>query len=132
MPNQTALIVDDEPSVRRFLHNILRQESFEILEAEGGIPAFEIVRERSGRIDLLVSDVRMPAGDGLTLARSVREIYPAIPILLISGLPDHAKSKPHLCEFALLPKPFRSEMFREAVRKMVKKPNSKARTAARE
>jgi CheY-like chemotaxis protein len=80
-----ALVVDDEPKIRAYIKAILRRECFETLEAEGGNPALEIVETARGRIDLVVTDLQMPNGDGLSFANAVRETFPSIPIILSSG-----------------------------------------------
>src|SRR5579872_6334588 len=80
-----SLVVDDEPSVRSYITAILQQENFTTLEAENGSHGLQIVQERDGDLDLIVSDIQMPNGDGLSLAHAVQESYPAVPVILISG-----------------------------------------------
>ena len=80
-----SLIVDDDAYIRAYIRTILQSENFLTLEAEGGDSAWEIMRRLEGDVDLLVSDIQMPRGDGLKLAYSVREEYPSIPIILVSG-----------------------------------------------
>jgi CheY-like chemotaxis protein len=95
-----SIVVDDEPSVRRYVRKILEREHFQTLEAEDGSQALEMVRELDGGVDLIVSDVQMPNGDGLSLARAVKESFPDVPVILVSG-----NSKPDV-SFEFLKKPF--------------------------
>ena len=85
MPFKTCLIVDDEQAVRRYLRAILEQRGFHAVEADGGIQGLSLVEELGDGLDLIVSDVRMPHGDGLTFACAVRESFPTLPIVLVSG-----------------------------------------------
>ena len=95
-----SLVVDDDVSIRAFIRTVLERERFETIEAEGGTQALEIVDRFAGRLDLIVTDIQMPQGDGLTFARAVRKRFPSIPIVLVSGYaaPDAA--------FPFLEKPF--------------------------
>ena len=81
-----ALVVDDDPAIRDFIKSILQNDGFVTLEAEGGRRALEIVSVLGARLGLLITDLQMPDGDGLTLAREVRRRFPLLPILLASGM----------------------------------------------
>jgi CheY-like chemotaxis protein len=114
MANRISLVVDDEASVRKFISATLRLADFLTFEAEDGAQALRIVRDLGDDIALIVSDIQMPNGDGLTFARAVKEVYPAVPIILVSGCnePDG--------DFALfLRKPFPASALLEAVRSLV-------------
>src|SRR5579859_5616298 len=80
-----SLIVDDDAVSRTFVRTILQKQNFETLEADGGNRAFQIVQRLAGQIDLIISDVRMPDGHGLTFAKAVRNAFPSVPIILVSG-----------------------------------------------
>jgi len=71
MANRVSLVVDDEASVRSFISAILRRDDFQTVEAEDGAQALRFLRELEGDVVLIVSDIDMPNGDGLTLARAV-------------------------------------------------------------
>ncbi len=111
-----ALVVDDDPKIRAYIKAILRRESFENLEAEGGNPALEIVEMVRGRIDLVVTDLQMPNGDGLSFANAVRETFPSIPIIVSSG-----RTKPDTV-FEFVEKPFAAETLAQVIRKLVARP----------
>ena len=108
MPDRICLIVDDEPAIRTFLRGILEQRQFHILEADSAARALKIIQTQGGRLDLIVSDIRMP-GDmsGLDLAHSVRNAFPAIPVILISGYCDTYPD--NKAGFEFIPKPFAPE-----------------------
>jgi CheY-like chemotaxis protein len=107
------LIVDDDPDIRAFMKAILEREGFETLEAEDGNAALEIVKMLSGCLDLIVTDIQMPNGDGLSFANAVRTTFPLVPIILVS-----ARSQPDAV-FEFVEKPFGSATLMSAVRKFV-------------
>jgi len=110
---RVALIVDDDPRIRAFIKTILEDERFETLEADGGHGALEIVRALGWTTDLIITDIQMPKGDGLTFARIARELLPSIPIILISGYlrPDD--------RFEFVQKPFSWVTLANVVRRLV-------------
>lgn len=128
MPQPLALIVDDEPAIRSFLINLLRLDGCGGIEADNGKPALHLVRTLGGKVDLIVTDIRMPEMDGRTLATRVHTEYPAIPILLMSGYADEAGAagRADLC-FPFLTKPFTSAAFREVVAGLLKRHKRLAR-----
>jgi two-component system C4-dicarboxylate transport response regulator DctD len=109
-----SVVVDDDPSVRRFITTILRLEDFETVEAEGGNQGLELVRDLGESVDLIVSDIQMPRGDGLSLARAVKESFPSIPIILVSG-----RAAPEGEYDGFVQKPFASQELLETVRTVV-------------
>jgi CheY-like chemotaxis protein len=55
------------------------------MEAEDGLAALSVIRQLNGKVSLLISDVQMPNLDSASLCRQVKETFPSIPVLLISG-----------------------------------------------
>lgn len=110
-----CLVVDDEPFVRRYIGTILQREQFRTLEAEDGAHALQIVRELGGGVDLIVSDIQMPNGDGLSFAQVIKQSFPTVPIILISGniCPDAGS------DFEFVKKPFLPAALMSAVWKLV-------------
>jgi DNA-binding response OmpR family regulator len=82
-----VLVVDDEPMLRNLLSRLLRMEGFEVLEAEDGQTAVEIVRARQP--DLVLLDVMLPARDGLDVLGDLRRIS-NVPVILVSALGEEA------------------------------------------
>ena len=100
----TALVVDDEPLVRRMVALVLEQDGISVLTAGNGPDAIELCRSHPGEIDLLVSDIRMPQMDGCTLANQLQAENPELPVLLISGYWENDTAE--RSRFPLLSKPF--------------------------
>ena len=80
----TVLVVDDEPTVRDLVAELLEEEGFLTRRAPDGQAALEMLDEDG--IDLVVSDVHMPRLDGLSLVRRLRDRGHAVPVVLMSGV----------------------------------------------
>lgn len=81
-----VLLVDDEPSVRMQLQQLLSQLFVEVVAAEEGAQALAIWQQRpKGYFDLVLTDIRMPVMDGLTLALKLRQQDPEQCVLIISA-----------------------------------------------
>ena len=101
MAKQTILIVDDEDYIRQIFVSALSE--FNIVDASHGTDAIELARQQPP--DLLVTDVRMPDMDGLELIDEIRQLYPGLPTLVISGsLESSPKTS---AEFEFMRKPVR-------------------------
>jgi DNA-binding NtrC family response regulator len=86
-PSQVALVVDDEGVTRRTLREELEPRGFLVVEAAGGDEAWE--RFRKELPDLVVTDLRMPRGDGVALVRRIRrEARSWVPIIVITSQTD--------------------------------------------
>lgn len=84
---KVILVVDDESDLREILRDELRFEHATVFEASNGSEAQKMLNER--KFDAVLSDIRMPGGDGATLANRIRERDPASPIvILITGFAD--------------------------------------------
>ncbi len=86
MSQPCVLFVDDEPNVLSALRRALRREPYSCLFAEGPDEALELLGEND--IDLVVSDHLMPAMDGLTFLKKVREMYPQVVRIILTGHAD--------------------------------------------
>ena len=114
MSERICIIVDDEPAIRTLLRTILAYRNVQSVEAENAAHALGIVQKLGGSVDLIVSDINTSGEmNGLDLAQSVRNAYPSIPVILISGYEDNAAG------FDLIPKPFAPEAILNAVDRIV-------------
>lgn len=82
---KTILAVDDDFTVLNLLGEILRPLGFTLLNASSGFEAMKLAEEAEGNIDLLLSDVVMPEMGGAELAVRLRERYPDMHVMFISG-----------------------------------------------
>ncbi|HXD19582.1 MAG TPA: response regulator [Vicinamibacterales bacterium] len=80
----TILVVDDDEGVRRVLTRWVADMGYAVKAADGADKALEIMRETD--VDVALCDVRMPGHDGIWLIDQMRRLYPAIAIVLATGL----------------------------------------------
>lgn len=114
MESHLCLIVDDEPVVRSYVKQILVREGFETIEAENGTGALRLVQRLGDAVDLIVCDLQMPNGDGLTFAGTVRESFSTLPIILMSGFVEPERL--HVTtSFEFLQKPFQPTALLQAI-----------------
>jgi PAS domain S-box-containing protein len=85
---ETILLVEDEAGIRALVRKILRRENYNVLEAGGAEEAMAMASSVTGRIDLLVTDVMLPAASGRNLAEQIRASRPDLKVLYISGYTD--------------------------------------------
>lgn len=87
MPPPTAVIVEDEPQIRRFVRAALEAEGWQVFEADTVKKGLTEAGTR--KPDLLVVDLGLPDGDGLELIRDVRG-WSGVPIVVLSARSDEA------------------------------------------
>jgi CheY-like chemotaxis protein len=105
---ETVLLVEDDPGVRKIANRILSGRGYRVLEAAEGDEALNIVSQHQDTIHLLLSDVVLPGLSGRELAARIREQRPGIRVLFASGYTDDVILQ-HLLEAgdeAVLQKPF--------------------------
>jgi len=125
-----VLVVDDFPTMRRIVKNLLKQLGFEnIDEAEDGAQA--LVKLKAGGFGLVVSDWNMPVMEGIDLLKHVREdeTLKAIPFLMVTAEAEKDKVitaiKAGVDNYVV--KPFTAEVLKEKLEKIAdKKPSLKA------
>ena len=108
------LLVDDDPSMRRFVARFLDGAGYRVIEASDGVEAIELMATK-GRIGLLISDVQMPGMDGPAMVAMIRRHQADLPILLTSGYPPPDRMPPGV---RFLAKPFTSEVLLQHVSEM--------------
>lgn len=102
------LIVDDEQGIRKVLRDVARRAlKAQASEAGDGEEAIRVFRQ--ARPDVVLSDIRMPGMDGVTLLRKIKEEDPNVPVILITGYPSLDVAIQGMKEGAsdFLTKPFR-------------------------
>lgn len=109
------LVVDDEPDLREILTDEFRYAGGEVIEAANGAVALGIYKKE--KPDAVVSDIRMPGGDGVTLAKAIKAIDPAESrVFLISGFADLIPADAYaLGVEGFFTKPFQLEEVRDLV-----------------
>ena len=77
------LVVDDEPGLRALLQWELGSRGMIVQSARNGTEAAEMVRER--RFDVVITDLSMPQGDGLSVLENMQQLYPGAPVIIATG-----------------------------------------------
>ena len=119
------LVADDESSVRHFVKTILNREGYQVLEAVDGDDALALARKVAGAVDLVVTDIEMARMGGRALGKAIRETYPTVPVIYISGFtqdPDLTGLHDPEQGFAFVGKPFQPSVLLETVSRMLKQP----------
>ncbi len=83
MQAKTILIVDDEFSVRESLEKVLSKAGYATLAASSGNEALSLLAKQ--RVDLVLSDLKMPDGDGVDLLKNIKRSFPDIEVILLTG-----------------------------------------------
>ena len=104
--HRILLVVEDDSAIRSTLALVLQGEGYHVIEAESGHAALSILQTQS--VSLVVSDIQMPDGDGLTLLAEAKRVLPnPPPFIFVSAHPtiteEHVKE---LGAIGLVRKPF--------------------------
>ena len=83
-----VLIADDEESMRLLVARAIALDGHDIVTAQDGAEALEILTDQDGAFDLLLTDIKMPVMDGIALALSAARDFPDLTILLMTGFAD--------------------------------------------
>jgi two-component system response regulator AtoC len=115
-----VLIVDDEPNLRKILSAQLSRHGYDVLTAEDGEQGLAYLRDH--HIDLVVTDLKMPKVDGMTLLRRALQEDPDRPVVMITahGTVDTAVEALKIGAFDYLTKPFDKDEVRAIVAKALK------------
>ncbi|WP_339318913.1 response regulator transcription factor [Paenibacillus sp. FSL R10-2734] len=103
------LVVEDDKHVRKLMNAVLKREGYEVLTAENGIQALEVLEVQ--HIDLIILDIMMPGMDGYEFADELRNANNMIPILMATAkhLPEDKKKGFHLGTDDYMTKPVDTE-----------------------
>lgn len=103
-----VLVVEDEDALRVNIRRLLQDAGYNVLEAQNGAAALQLLEDSTNRISLVLTDLRMPVMDGRQLASALARRRPSLPIVFMSGftaqLMDLRLVSPNV---AFLAKPFR-------------------------
>lgn len=138
-------VVDDDQAIRTTIKLLLEREGHDVALAEDGRKGLE--QFRTGHFDLLIVDIFMPGMDGLETIRSILQVQPDIPIIVISGyavrtatksvpdfmnMPDFLNMAMKFGAVSSLQKPFRPSQLLSVVTACLQGRGREPRTAAQE
>ena len=85
-PEPSILVVDDELLIRDLLYDFFTGQGWDIAVAESSQKALNIMRQK--KVDLVLSDIMMPEMDGMDLTVKLRQEYPEVPVVVMTGYPS--------------------------------------------
>ena len=118
---ETVLVVDDEPTVRMLITEVLSENFYRVVEAQDGPTALKIL-EGDLRIDLMITDVGLPGGlNGRQVADAARVLRKNLKVLFITGYAENAAIGNGLLDpgMEILTKPFAMATLGNKVRQMI-------------
>ena len=112
-----VLIADDEDSMRSLVARAIAMDGHQIVTAEDGAEALDILTREAGAFDLLLTDIKMPVMDGIALALTVARDFPDLTVLLMTGFADQRERASNLSAIVhdAITKPFSVNDIRAAV-----------------
>ncbi|MCA8926141.1 MAG: response regulator [Planctomycetes bacterium] len=120
----TVLLVEDDASVRKVTERLLRGAGYDVLVADDMGHGLAVARAHPGALNALVSDIVMPGGSGVELARALLEERPELRVLFVSGYADQElEGLRALPQAAFLAKPFTSEQLSAALGALLSPPS---------
>lgn len=117
---RTILVVDDEPYVLDAISSLLTELGYKVVAASGAKKAEEKFREE--RIDLVLTDIKMPDVSGIELLEYIHNLDPELPVILMTAFPDMGVTIEALKRgaFDFILKPFHLDQVRHAIEKGIK------------
>jgi chemosensory pili system protein ChpA (sensor histidine kinase/response regulator) len=119
-----VLIVDDSPSVRRVVSNLIKSAGWQPVTAKDGLEALEILHRTTAPPDLVVLDVEMPRMDGYELLATLRGqvVYRTLPVVMVTSRAGdkHRRKAIGLGASAYVVKPYQDEALLNVIRQLVR------------
>jgi CheY-like chemotaxis protein len=116
-----VLLIEDDAGVRAAVRRMLERCGYRLLVADDGAAAIAQAHAHAGQIDLVLSDVVMPGGSGPEIVERLRERFPDLPALFMSGYTAHAALPSVLNDSGAhyIQKPFSPEALAKRVRQVL-------------
>lgn len=112
---ELILLVDDEPAILEVGKDILVRQGYQVVTANDGTEALALVAQKSGKVQVVITDIMMPFMDGVALVRGLRKMAPEIKIIASSGLASGASMTAKVEELkrlgvpTIMHKPFKAQ-----------------------
>jgi len=105
---ETILLVEDERMILNFARKLLEGMGYRVLTADSPMKALDIMKEDTGRIELVITDMVMPGMNGYELIERISQIRPGIRTILMTGYLSDPTDRPAdaVSDFRFLQKPF--------------------------
>jgi len=123
--NGRVLVVDDEPVVRALVRMTLEKAGYDVLEAENGEKAIEVINTGENRLvlDTVICDIRMPKINGVEAIRYFQREYPHVSVIVLTAYPDIGMAISFMRHGIVdyLVKPVEAEKLRDSVAKAMER-----------
>ena len=121
MNNIKILVVDDEENIREIITEFLDTLGYNVISARDGEEALRMCTKYS--FDLVITDIRMPKLNGLKLLQMLKQIFPTLPVILMTGYqPSKSQEEAMTTKAdAYLLKPFSLSSLRDILLKVIKR-----------
>lgn len=118
---QAVLLVEDDPSVRLLIGEVLAELGYKIIEAADASAAIAVLGDGC-RIDMMITDVGLPGMNGRQLAEVAREHHPDVPILFVTGYAENAAIRAGFLgtNMAMITKPFQVDELAARIGEMLR------------
>ena len=112
------LIAEDDDAIRMLVARALGEDGHDVIATADGADALKEIESRNGDFDLLLTDVKMPAMDGIELAMATGRGHPDVTIMLMTGFADQRERSHGMDAFVhdVISKPFSIAQIKDAVR----------------
>jgi PAS domain S-box-containing protein len=123
--NETVLVVDDEQSIREITCAILTRAGYRVLTANDGAGGAVVFAQHAEEIKVVLTDYDMPVMDGLALIRVLKQIDPAVKVMIATGVQSGFRSEKQVAELAALGvtttlgKPFSAQSLLSAIHELI-------------
>jgi CheY-like chemotaxis protein len=111
--SQTILVVDDEAANLRLISLFLEKQGYRVLQARDGLEAMNLIAQF--RVDIVLSDLRMPRMDGIAPTRHILSKVPNTPVLLMTGYATQDVRGLSELRVPVLNKPFKLEQLNSEI-----------------
>lgn len=115
-----VLVIDDNEEVLKTITTYLEQKNYNVLAVSNGLDALKICESEHGDFDLLITDLVMPSISGVAVISIVKERYPKVPIIAITGWGEHPEALATEAKAdVVLEKPFELDEFNRIIQDLL-------------
>jgi two-component system cell cycle sensor histidine kinase/response regulator CckA len=127
--HETALLVEDDSSVRAVVRRTLQSNGYNVVEAGNAGDAVRLAEEYRGTIDFMITDLIMPETSGRDLAQTISALRPGIKVLYMSGYSDNTVLQRGMVssDMEFIAKPFTQDRLLEKIRQVLTTGNGDSR-----
>jgi two-component system cell cycle sensor histidine kinase/response regulator CckA len=118
-----VLVVEDEPIIRRLIVEGLRRYGYVVHEASSVDEAWAFLLEHADEVEAVLTDIVLPGSDGLSLAARIEDLYPELPVVIMSGYADSEQSEV-ATRHSFITKPFAPRDIAALLAKSLRRPTA--------